>query len=58
MITKIPRFNLTNEELKKEIELHDQKLAIIGNIINSEEKVQNQGMTSVTLICKKRNYSN
>tara|TARA_B100000787_G_scaffold21568_1_gene14610 strand:- start:77 stop:1153 length:1077 start_codon:yes stop_codon:yes gene_type:complete len=58
VITKIPRFNLTNEELKKEIELHDQKLAIIGNIINSEEKVQNQGMTSVTLICKKRNYSN
>ena len=45
-------------ELVKEIKLHDKKLEIIGNIINSEEKVQNQGMTSVTLICKKRDYSN
>ena len=47
---KIPKFNLTKEELLKEIKLHDKKLEIIGNIINSEEKVQNQGMTSVTLI--------
>ena len=55
---KSHNFNLTEEELIKEIELHDKKLEILGNIINSEEKVQNQGMTSVTLICKKRDYSN
>ena len=58
VVSTIPKFNLTEEELIKEIELHDKKLEIIGNIINSEEKVQNQGMTSVTLICKKRDYSN
>ena len=58
VISKISKFNLTDEELIKEIKLHDKKLEIIGNIINSEEKVQNQGMTSVTLICKKRDYSN
>ena len=58
VVSTIPKFNLTEEELIKEIELHDKKLEILGNIINSEEKVQNQGMTSVTLICKKRNYSN
>ena len=57
VVSTIPKFNLTDEELIKEIELHDKKLEIIGNIINSEEKVQNQGMTSVTLICKKRDYS-
>jgi hypothetical protein len=55
---KIPKFNLTDEELIKEIEFHDKKLDILGNIINSEEKRQNQSMTSVTLICKKRDYSN
>ena len=58
VVSTIPKFNLTDEELIKEIELHDKKLEIIGNIINSEEKIQNQGMTSVTLICKKRDYSN
>ena len=58
VVSKISKFNLTDEELIKEIKLHDKKLEIIGNIINSEEKVQNQGMTSVTLICKKRDYSN
>ena len=58
VVSTIPKFNLTDEELIKEIKLHDKKLEIIGNIINSEEKVQNQGMTSVTLICKKRDYSN
>ena len=54
VVSTIPKFNLTDEELIKEIELHDKKLEIIGNIINSEEKTQNQGMTSATLICKKR----
>ena len=58
VVSKISKFNITDEELIKEIKLHDKKLEIIGNIINSKEKVQNQGMTSVTLICKKRDYSN
>ena len=45
-------FNLTDEELSGEIDLHNKKIEILGNIMNSEEKLQNQGMTSTTLICK------
>ena len=55
VVSTIPKFNLTDEELIKEIELHEKKLEIVGKIIDSEEKRQNQGMTSVTLICKKSN---
>ena len=46
------KFNLTDDELLKEIELHNKKLEIIGAILSSEKKIQNQGISSTTLFCK------
>ena len=50
------KFNLNDEELLKEVEFHNKKIEILGNILQSEEKVQNQGITTTTLICTKVLY--
>ena len=46
------KFNLTDDELLKELEFHNKKIEILGNILQSEKKVQNQGIATTTLICK------
>lgn len=51
-----PKQILTDEELQNEIKVHNQRLSIVSNIMNSEEKLQNQGLITVNSFCRKRNY--
>ena len=45
----------TEEQLQNEIDIHNQRVSIIGEIMNSEEKLQKQGLITVTSYCRKRN---
>ena len=48
-----PKFS--EKQLQNEIEVHDHRVSIIGNIMNSKEKLEKQGLATLTTYCRKRN---
>ena len=53
-IGEIQTLDLSEDELKNEIEVHNFKLSIIGEILASEENIEKQGVDTVTVYCRKR----
>ena len=45
----------TEEQLQNEIDIHSSRLSIISEIMNSKEKLEKQGLITVTSKCKKSN---
>lgn len=48
-----PKFS--EEQLQNEIEVHNHRVSIIGDIMNSKEKLEKQGLATHTTYCRKRN---